>query len=104
MVTPTVPELCQTVAPKQLNGIDPFELPDPFDHPQNLSIEALDQQIVSLSARMAAEEYRMLSLIREFDERGGWLKWGSTSCADWLHWRCDLSLSASREKVRVHTR
>src|SRR5690606_34002367 len=32
---------------------------------------------------------------------GGWLRWGFHSCADWLHWRCDLSLSAAREKVRV---
>ena len=24
-----------------------------------------------------------------------------TSCAHWLHWRCDLSLSAAREKIRV---
>ncbi|MEX2122801.1 MAG: DUF222 domain-containing protein [Woeseia sp.] len=42
-----------------------------------------------------------LILIRRFDERAGWLGWGFESCADWLHWRCDLSLSAAREKVRV---
>jgi len=66
-----------------------------------LSIEALDREIVTLSARMAAEEYELLTLIREFDERGGWLRSGSTNCAHWLHWRCDLSLSAAREKVRV---
>lgn len=40
-------------------------------------------------------------LIREFDERAGWLKWGLESCSQWLHWRCDLSPSAAREKVRV---
>ena len=76
--------------------------PESDCHPANvLSIEDLDQQIVALNFRMVADEYAMLLLIREFDERGGWLKWGSTSCAHWLHWRCDLSLSAAREKVRV---
>ena len=29
------------------------------------------------------------------------MKWGFANCSDWLHWRCDLSLSAAREKVRV---
>jgi hypothetical protein len=42
-----------------------------------------------------------LILIRRFDERCGWLRWGFENCADWLHWRCDPSLSAAREKVRV---
>jgi hypothetical protein len=50
---------------------------------------------------MNAESYELLVLIREFDERAGWLKWSLSSCAQWLHWRCDLSLSAAREKVRV---
>lgn len=71
-----------------------------FD-PDLAAIEELDEQIVSLTARMTAEEYALMVLIRTFDERAGWLKWGSASCADWLHWRCDLSLSAAREKVRV---
>jgi hypothetical protein len=26
---------------------------------------------------------------------------GFQSCAEWLHWRCDIGLSAAREKVRV---
>jgi len=29
------------------------------------------------------------------------LQWGLENCAEWLHWRCDLSMSAAREKVRV---
>jgi hypothetical protein len=40
-------------------------------------------------------------LIRQFDERAGWLKWGLGNCAEWLHYRCDLSMNAAREKVRV---
>jgi len=71
-----------------------------FD-PDLVPIETLDEEIVSLTVRMTAQEHELLKLIRSFDERGGWLKWGSASCAEWLHWRCDLSLSAAREKVRV---
>jgi len=66
-----------------------------------LSIDELDRNIVSLSFLMNSCCYELLLLIREFDERLGWLKWGLSSCAEWLHWRCDLSMSAAREKVRV---
>jgi len=40
-------------------------------------------------------------MIREFDERGGCLKWGLDSTSKWLAWRCDLSMATAREKVRV---
>ena len=65
------------------------------------SIDELDRGIVNLSARINAATYELLILVRQFDERGGWLKWGLSNCAEWLHWRCDLSMSAAREKVRV---
>ncbi|MDZ7769910.1 MAG: hypothetical protein U5K38_12890 [Woeseiaceae bacterium] len=70
------------------------------NHP-DASIDALDRAIVTLAARINSATYDLLVLIRRFDERGGWLRWGFDSCADWLHWRCDLPLSAAREKVRV---
>jgi hypothetical protein len=65
------------------------------------SIDDLDRAIVSLAARLNAVTHDFLILVRRFDERAGWLSWGFETCADWLHWRCDLSLSAAREKVRV---
>jgi len=68
---------------------------------RNASIDDLDRAIVTLAARINAASHELLVLIRRFDERGGWLRWGFQNCADWLHWRCDLSLSAAREKVRV---
>ena len=64
-------------------------------------IDDLDRAIVTLSARINAETYELLVLIREFDERAGWLKWGLGNCAEWLHYRCDYSMNAAREKVRV---
>src|SRR5690554_1322095 len=65
------------------------------------SIDDLDREMVNLAARISAATHDFLVLIRRFDERGGWLRWSFENCADWLHWRCDISRSAAREKVRV---
>ncbi len=75
----------------------------PVTAPQDrlLSIDELDRGIVNLSCRINAATYELLVLVRQFDERAGWLQWGLDNCAEWLHWRCDLSMSAAREKVRV---
>ncbi len=64
-------------------------------------IDDLDRAIVGLTARINAATYELLVLVRQFDERVGWLRWGLQNCAEWLHWRCDLSMNAAREKVRV---
>jgi len=64
-------------------------------------IDSLDREILRLAMRINAANYEFLCLVREFDERAGWLKWGLSSCAEWLHWRCDVGLSAAREKIRV---
>ena len=66
-----------------------------------VSIDDLDNDIVKLCARINAATYELLVLVRQFDERVGWLAWGFDNCAEWLHWRCDIGLSAAREKVRV---
>ena len=41
---------------------------------RRLAIDELDKSIVNLSARINASTYELLVLIREFDERAGWLK------------------------------
>jgi hypothetical protein len=66
-----------------------------------LSIDDLDRNILNLCTRINAATYELLVLIREFDERTGWLQWGLGNCAEWLHYRCDLSMNTAREKVRV---
>jgi hypothetical protein len=66
-----------------------------------VSIDDLHSSIVTLAARINAETYELLLLVRQFDERAGWLKWGLSGCAEWLHYCCDYSMSAAREKVRV---
>jgi hypothetical protein len=64
-------------------------------------IEALDERILNLCTRINAATYELLVMIREFDERGGCLKWGLDCTSKWLAWRCDLSMATAREKVRV---
>jgi len=65
--------------------------------PDLVSIDDLHASIVSLAARINAETYELLVLVRQFDERAGWLQWGLQGCAEWLHHHCDFSMSASRE-------
>ncbi len=69
--------------------------------PDLVPIEELDSNIHSLCTRINAATYELLVLVREFDERGGFLKWGLHSCAEWLAWRCDVSMTTALEKVRV---
>lgn len=64
-------------------------------------IEELDQNILNLCTRINAATYELLVMIREFDERVGFLQWGLHNCAEWLAWRCDLTMTTAREKVRV---
>ena len=64
-------------------------------------IEALDRNILILCSCINIATYDLLVLIREFDERLGWLKWGMQNCAQWLAWRCDFSMTTALEKVRV---
>jgi Domain of unknown function (DUF222) len=65
------------------------------------SVDELDVAIGRLVRQMNADSYRMLVLVRDFDDRFGWKKWSFQSCAEWVAWRCEISLSAAREKVRA---
>ena len=64
-------------------------------------LAALEDEITELAAHINAATYRLLTLIREFDERQGWGGGGLKSCAHWLNWKCGINLGAAREKVRV---
>jgi hypothetical protein len=64
------------------------------------SVDELDAAIGRLVRQMNADSYRMLVLVREFDDRFGWKKWSFKTCAEWLAWRSSIGLSAAREKVR----
>jgi len=67
--------------------------------PRNL--HEIESEITELAAHIHAATYRLLELVREFDEREGWGGPGMKSCAHWLNWKVGISLGAAREKVRV---
>ena len=64
-------------------------------------IETLESEIVTLHARLCAEEYQFLVKLREFDLRQGWRSYHFNHCAEWLNMKCGISLSTGREKLRV---
>ena len=68
---------------------------------RHVEIEELDDAIGQLNRSLNASSYQLLVLIREFDERAGWLKWSFTDGVAWLKWRCDLGTGAAREKLRM---
>ena len=74
--------------------------PDFYTSTETRSVDELDAAIGRLVRQMNADSYRMLVLVREFDDRFGWKKWTFKSCAEWLAWRSSICLSAAREKVR----
>jgi len=79
--------------------MDQFPVPATAAPPRDLT--RLEDEITELAAHLNAATYRLLTLIGEFDERGGWHGAGLKSCAHWLNWKCGIDLGAAREKVRV---
>jgi hypothetical protein len=67
----------------------------------NRSLEQLEEELISFSKRMNGLEYEFLVLIREFDIRQGWKAWYFNNCAEWLNFKCGISVGTAREKVRV---
>lgn len=65
------------------------------------TLDELDAEIATLGATVNASTYRLLSSIREMDEREGWGNQGYLSCAHYLNFRIGLSLGAAREHIRV---
>ena len=61
----------------------------------------LANEITKLSAYIYAATYRLLLLIREYDEKNYWHQPGLCSCAHWLNFQCGIGMNAAREKVRV---
>jgi len=58
--------------------------------------EQLENQITELSARIHAATYRLLELIREYDDSHGWCGPGLNSCAHWLNRKCGINPGAAR--------
>ena len=68
----------------------------PFYHqPDGIRLAA---EITTLSAYIYATTYRLLLLIREYDEKNYWHQPGLCSCAHWLNFQCGIGMNAAREK------
>ncbi len=70
-------------------------------HPNNPDLTALEAEMLSLAAHIAAATHRFLTLLLDFDRADGWHGDGMKSFAHWLNWRCGFGLNAAREKIRV---
>jgi len=70
-------------------------------HPDYVEGKKLGAEITELCAYIYAATYRLLVLIREFDEKELWAEPGLCSCAHWLNFKCGIGMNAAREKVRV---
>ena len=55
----------------------------------------LEDEVTLLTGHINASTYRLLTLIRDFDNRCAWGDWGIKSCAHWLSWKCGIALSAA---------
>jgi len=75
-------------------------LPD-VPHPFYDESARLGAEITELCTYIHAATYRLLTLIREFDENEYWGLPGLCSCAHWLNFKCGIGMNAAREKVRV---
>jgi len=70
-------------------------------HLRREHIEHLEDQITELVAHIDSAMFRLLELVREYDECEGWGGKGLISCAHWLNWKCGIDMGTAREKVRV---
>ena len=81
----------------EIAAFRPSSRPVSTEHPG----DQLGNQITELCGYIYAATYRLLVLIREFDEQGYWQSPGLCSCAHWLNFQCGIGMNAAREKVRV---
>jgi hypothetical protein len=64
-------------------------------------VDAVADEITTLSAHIHAATHRLLTLIAEFDRLKGWERDGHRSCAHWLAFNTGIALAPAREKVRA---
>ena len=87
----TTPEPARPVEP---DSVDLAEL-------AVVPIDAVEARVCALAGHLASATCRWLLLLGEYDSRTGWAGPGLRSCAQWLSWRCGLSMPAARQHVRV---
>jgi hypothetical protein len=95
--TPALPEAESCRAPLPEAEVCAAALPESDDD----VLDALEEEIVVLSAHIHAATHRLLALIARYDSLRGWELAGHRSCAHWLAYRTGLDLGTAREKVRA---
>ena len=91
--TPDTPAAPTAVAPTAAISI-------PAASPPAVSYrDPVGDEIAELCAHIDAAQYRLLTLLRRYDEEELWSGW--RSCAHWLNWRAGISLGAARERLRA---
>ncbi len=81
--------------PEPVAAPSPSEAGKPDD-----DLARLGDRIAELAAGISAAEAQMMTLIADFDRRGGW-KDDFGSCAEWLAWRIGIKIGPARERVRA---
>ncbi|NQZ08146.1 MAG: hypothetical protein HRT35_13390 [Algicola sp.] len=61
----------------------------------------LGDKITELSGRINAAAYCFLKMVAAFDRRKGWCDGCIKSCSHWLNWKCGITRTTAREKLRV---
>lgn len=72
--------------------------PDRLD---NVPLERLETEITNFAGHLAAATAVWLQWLAAYDRREGWKAWGCRSGAQWLSWKCGMSLRTGREHIRV---
>ena len=66
-----------------------------------MPLEVLERKLMTRAAEISAAEAEWMGWLAEYDRRRGWAEWGCVGPTQWLSWKCGLSPSAARERVRV---
>ncbi len=66
-----------------------------------MSTSELSERIAELAARITVARYELMVLVREFDQREGWVAEGFDTGVDWLAWRIGVTPGTAREQLRV---
>ena len=82
-------------SPEPVSSPSPSEADKPDD-----DLARLGDRIAELAAGINAAEAQMMTLIADFDRRGGW-KDDFGSCAEWLAWKIGIKIGPARERVRA---
>jgi hypothetical protein len=73
----------------------------PSDPEKEQARQSLEDQLIAFAGHMNAAEYRLISLLDEFDQAQGWQSDGILSFSHWLNWKLGMGAVIAREKVRV---